>query len=246
MIKFYSFGPALGLPSSSPFCMKLEIWMKMAGIEYRFKEKKDPTRGPKGKLPFIKHGAVVLADSDIIMDYLCQCFEVELDRNLSPEQRALGYTISKMLEDHLYWAMLYSRWVDRQNWKAMRLHFMGHMPLPVRRIMAELVRLKVKRDLHSQGMGRHSAKDVYWAAKRDIRAVSTLIGENEFLFGDEPSSYDAVIYAFMTNIIDCELDSPLKEFGRSHDNLVAYCSRMRQRFYGDNIESNFQSDSKAA
>ncbi|WP_426416252.1 glutathione S-transferase family protein [Aestuariirhabdus sp. LZHN29] len=232
MIKFFSFGSAFGLPSPSPFCMKLEIWMKMAGIEYRVKERKDPTKGPKGKLPFIKHGGVVLADSDIIMDYLCQCFEVEMDRNLDSHQRAMGYAISKMLEDHLYWAMLYSRWVDRQNWKAMRTHFMGHMPLPVRRIMAELVRLKVKKDLYSQGMGRHSAQDVYWAAKRDLRSVSTLLGDSPYLFGTEPCSYDAVVYAFITNIIDCELESPLKEFGRSHDNLVDYCQRMHARYYG--------------
>ncbi|RRJ83860.1 glutathione S-transferase family protein [Aestuariirhabdus litorea] len=231
MIKFFSFGPAFGLPSPSPFCMKLEVWMKMAGIEYRTKVRKDPTQGPKGKLPFIKHGGVVVADSDIIIDYLSQSFEVELDRELTPHQRATGYAISKMLEDHLYWAMLYSRWVDPNNWKAMRTHFMGHMPLPVRRIMAGLVRLKVKKDLHSQGMGRHSAQDVYWAAKRDLRVVSTLLGDNRFLFGDEPCSYDAVVYGFIANVIDCELESPLKEFGRSHDNLVHYCQRMHERYY---------------
>ena len=32
MIKLFQFPPAFGLPNASPFCMKLETWLRMAGL----------------------------------------------------------------------------------------------------------------------------------------------------------------------------------------------------------------------
>ena len=34
MIKLYQFPPAFGLPNASPFCMKLETYLRMAGLPF--------------------------------------------------------------------------------------------------------------------------------------------------------------------------------------------------------------------
>ena len=34
MIKLYQFAPAFGLPNASPFCMKMETYLRMAGLPY--------------------------------------------------------------------------------------------------------------------------------------------------------------------------------------------------------------------
>ena len=34
MIKLYQFKPAWGLPNPSPFCMKVETYLRMAGLSY--------------------------------------------------------------------------------------------------------------------------------------------------------------------------------------------------------------------
>ena len=36
MLTFYGFGSAFGLPDPSPFVMKSEVQLKMAGVPYRF------------------------------------------------------------------------------------------------------------------------------------------------------------------------------------------------------------------
>ena len=36
-IKLYQFPPALGLPNASPFCMKLETYLRMAGLPFENK-----------------------------------------------------------------------------------------------------------------------------------------------------------------------------------------------------------------
>ncbi len=34
MLRVYQFAPAFGLPNASPFCMKLETWLRMAGLPF--------------------------------------------------------------------------------------------------------------------------------------------------------------------------------------------------------------------
>ncbi|MGI9047293.1 MAG: glutathione S-transferase C-terminal domain-containing protein [Burkholderiales bacterium] len=49
--------------------------------------------------------------------------------------------------------------------------------------------------------------------------------------GAEPTSIDAVAYAFLANLIWVPLDTPLKRYALSRPNLEAYCQRMKARYY---------------
>ena len=53
MIKLYQFKPAFGLPNASPFCMKLETYLRMAQLPFVAPKISlgDIGRAPKGKLP---------------------------------------------------------------------------------------------------------------------------------------------------------------------------------------------------
>jgi hypothetical protein len=53
MIKLHQFAPAFGLPNASPFCMKVETYLRMAGLPYERVNSGDVLRAPKGKLPVI-------------------------------------------------------------------------------------------------------------------------------------------------------------------------------------------------
>ena len=62
-VKLYQFPPAWGLPNPSPFCMKLEVFLRLAEIPYEVVTWPDPRKAPKGKLPFIEHEGTRIADS---------------------------------------------------------------------------------------------------------------------------------------------------------------------------------------
>jgi hypothetical protein len=51
-IKLFQFPRMLGVPNVSPFCCKLETWLRIAQLPYEVVETRDPRKGPKGKLPF--------------------------------------------------------------------------------------------------------------------------------------------------------------------------------------------------
>src|SRR6266849_3203388 len=75
MITLYTFGPAFGLPDPSPFVMKAEVLLKMAGLVYRT-DTKGLRRAPKGKLPYIEDDGERIADSTFIRWHIessCKC-----------------------------------------------------------------------------------------------------------------------------------------------------------------------------
>ena len=49
--------------------------------------------------------------------------------------------------------------------------------------------------------------------------------------GEQPTMLDATAYAFLTRVLWVPYESPLKTHMQTLTNLVAYCQRMRERYY---------------
>ena len=64
MITLYGFGPAFGLPDPSPFVIKVEVLLKMAGLEFRT-DANGFRKAPKRKLPYIDDGGTIVAELDL-------------------------------------------------------------------------------------------------------------------------------------------------------------------------------------
>jgi glutathione S-transferase len=72
MIKVHQFAPAFGLPNASPFCMKLETYLRMAGLPFDLVNDGNVMNAPMGKLPYIEDDGRVVADTQVIIEYLQQ------------------------------------------------------------------------------------------------------------------------------------------------------------------------------
>jgi hypothetical protein len=44
-IKLFQFSRMLGIPNISPFCCKLETWLRIAGVSYEVVDTSDPRKG---------------------------------------------------------------------------------------------------------------------------------------------------------------------------------------------------------
>src|SRR5512142_2396080 len=131
MITLYGSFPAFGLPQASPFVMKTEVQLKMAEIPYRL-ERGSPKDAPKHKIPYIVEAHHRIGDSTFIREHIERQHGVDLDRGLTPEMRARGWAIERMLEDHLYWAIVYERWMVDENFAKGPAHFFDLLPPDVR------------------------------------------------------------------------------------------------------------------
>ena len=232
MIKLYQFSSAWGVLNPSPYCMKVEVFLRLAEIPYEVVTQNDPRKAPKGKLPYIEHQGRAIPDSAAILDYLTEAFSLRLDEALSAEQRAVGFAVSKMLDEYLYWCVVYNRWIDERVWRDLRQAFFGEMPWLMRDLAGAMVRAKVRKALHLQGIGRHDPADVYARAGECLQAMEVLLGDQDYLFGTEPTSYDATLYAYAANSLLLPHDTELQQIKARTPGLLAYCGRMQSRVGG--------------
>src|SRR5690349_21250565 len=130
MIILYQFQPIWGLPNLSPFCIKVETYLKMAGLDYKT-ALYDPRRAPKGKLPFIEDDHKRIADSRFIIRYLKEKYGDVLDDKLTREERAQALLIERLFEEHLYWVGLYIRWLEPGGWEKTKEYF-AFLPRSIR------------------------------------------------------------------------------------------------------------------
>lgn len=225
---------AWGLPSVSPFCLKLDTYLRIVDIPFEVVIDKVPFGAPKKKMPYIEHNGRSLGDSSFIIQYLEETFGCDPDAGLSAEQRAVSHAMLRLLDENLYWTMVYDRWMVDSNWASFRDTVLGGLALPVRRALGPLARRDVRRNLRGQGIGVHSAQEVHAIGIRDLGAVADYLGDKPFLMGDSATTIDAAVYGLLANILLAPIVSPIKDEGLGRANLVAYLDRMRDHYYAEN------------
>jgi len=231
-LQLHQFPTGAGVPNLSTFCMKVETWLRLAGLPYQIVWTPDPRKAPHGKLPYILDGADVVADSHQIIEHLSKKYSIDLDRHLSPGQKATARAFDRLLSDHLYWAgFIQPRWADDAGWAQVKPVFFGGLPPLVRNVVAAVVRRKTLGDLRGQGLGRVPAAEVRRRAIQDIEALAAQLGEQPYFMGSEATNIDASVYANLANLWEAKIDTPLKPVVGRHRNLVEYCQRMRSRCF---------------
>ena len=235
MIILYKFGPYFGLPDPSPFVMKAEMLLKLAGLEYA-ENAGGFANAPKGKLPYLRDGDEIIADSTFIRLHIERKYGFDFDQGLSAAEKGVAWAVEKMCEEHLYWLVVDARWMDKANFaRGPALFFLG-VPTPMRPLVKAMVRRGVKRTLHGQGLGRHTGEERAELARRDLAAIDAVLGDKPFLFGEAPRGVDATVGAFVAACLAKAFVAPLREAAEAKPRLVAYAERMIARFYPDFAE----------
>jgi len=236
MITLYTFGPAFGLPDASPFVMKAELLLKLAGLPYRTAQG-SLRRAPKGKLPYLDDMGRIVADSTMIRWHIEKTYRVDFDAGLSDAERGVAWAVEKLLEDNLYWAVARVRWLDDGNFARGPAQFFKRVPAPVRGLVMGLVKRRVRQMLWAQGLGRHSDEDATAIAIHGVTSIVNILGDKPYLMGDQPCGVDATFFAFSASLLSPMFETPIRAAAAAHPNLMAYLARMRAQFYPDFVGS---------
>jgi glutathione S-transferase len=232
MIALNRFGPYMGLPDGSPFCVKADVLLKMSGLAYQT-EIGSLGKAPKGKLPFIVEKGRKIADSSLIRMYLEDQHGIDFDKGLNAEQKAQAWAFEKLCEDNLYWGTVHFRWMNDANFDRGPRTFFNEAPAVLRPLIIPAVRRKVRRDLRGQGLGRHTPAEIDRLMIRGYDAIAAQLGSKSFLMGDTPCGADATIFAWILSITCPLFDTPIRTAAERHANLVAYRDRGMVRWYPD-------------
>jgi len=231
MLILNSFPAAFGQPSASPFSIKAMGLLNMAELEWQPDFSADPGKAPKQKLPVLIDGDKEIPDSEAIRSYIEQKTGIDFDHGLSPEQRAISRAVMRMVEEHLYFALVCDRWLIDANWVHVKEAFFGEIPAPVRDSVTEEIRDHVRAQLMGQGMARHSASEQFTRADADISAIKTLLGDKPFLFGEIPTAADTITGPMLGALVTSPTETRLSARVKADRKLVAYVNRCAKNLY---------------
>jgi glutathione S-transferase len=230
MITVYGSAPGFGLPEISPYVTKTEVQLQMAGLAYRTAPAA-PFQSPKGQLPFVDDDGEVIADSTFIRVHIERKYGVDLDEGLNIRERAEAWAIERMIENHLGYAIGYSRWLIPENFQKAQGVFVAHAPETERPAMAVALHERIRAAHIAQGMARHTQEEVVELGARSLAVLALLLDDTPCLYGSQPCGVDATAFALLASLLTPRFDSPLRRRAERHDSLTAYVDRMMARFY---------------
>jgi glutathione S-transferase len=237
MIQVHKFGPTFGLPDASPFVLKVETYLRMTDQKYEAVAS-DVRKAPRAQLPYVTIDGKVVPDSTEIIDHLEAARSQKLDAHLDDKERAVALAFKSMLEEHLYFGLLFMRWTTDDGWTvfdpAMRemLATMG-VPSLMRGMVARSARKHVTTRTRTQGVGRMPRAQVVATCNKLVDALAVQMGDKAYVCGDKLTTYDATAYAFIAQVLCPAFANELQKHVAAKKNLVAYAQRMKDAYWKD-------------
>jgi len=241
VIYLYQFTRTPVLPSLSPYCLKVESWLRLAGLKYENVDHKMKYKSKKGQLPFVEVNGEEVADSAIIIKEMSSRYNTDLDAGLTPEQKNVAHATISMVENHFAWVVksymssnpdlmisgfkLDLKQLLQKNFPAVILNF--------------LFKRKVKsaaKKVRAHGIGVHKPEEIEEFGHNDLTVLSDLLGDKPFFFGDTPTTLDVVAFANLAQVtfMDKEVSYTLRDWMTENcANLVEFCNRLKDRAFPD-------------
>jgi glutathione S-transferase len=228
MLELVTLPAAFGMRNVSPFCLKVEMLLASLELPHTLSEIKDPRKAPKGKLPYLLHDGKTIADSELITQYLDELTGGKVYSGLSAQEKARGVALARLVEDHLYWLLVASRWMDDAWWPNVVDGFFGFVPGLLRPIASSLARKQVKKTVDLQGLGRHTLAEQKSFAQRDLEALAAAVPAEGFLFGAQPNIFDFTVAALMAGLYDNQPATWVTDMAVPYEGLRAYTERVQE------------------
>ena len=226
MITLYSYPTLFGVADNNGYGLKVFAFMRLAGLPFVHEHIFDASAAPRGQLPYIVDDGETVGDSETIIAHLIGKYRLTIDAALSARERDLSLLVTRLLDD-LYWVMSYSRWKDERYWPAFRAALMHEHPSLTEEGLARAREFNFQR-YHFQGIGRYAPDAAYARGLADLGVLADLVPVDGYVHGADPTSVDAGIYGFIANIHFYDIDTPLKQFVSSRQNLVRHCTAIHE------------------
>uniref|UniRef100_A0A0P6G316 Failed axon connections n=1 Tax=Daphnia magna TaxID=35525 RepID=A0A0P6G316_9CRUS len=242
VVYLYQFARTTSLPSLSPYVLKVETWLRLTGLKYENVDHKFKLYSKKGQLPFVEVNGQQIFDSSNIIKELSQKFEKDIDAGLSNEQKTISHAMISMVENHLTFVIM--AWRAKNPGEMVngyKINFQQSLGSKIpNAILNFLFKInyghRASKKVKAQGIGVHKPDEIVEMGKEDLKALSELLADKPFFFGDEPTLLDVVVFASTAQIyfISDDAKYALKEFMVEQcANLVGHVSRIKERCFSD-------------
>lgn len=223
-----TFSPQWGLPSSGPFALKLLKWLDLAGIPYDQVFEDIPSKGPKGKSPWIELDGQRIGDSEAIIELMAQRSGFDIERDLSAEQRAVSHALRRMIEEHFHMVLEWELFVHPAGVEAVRTMAARMVPGALVGPAAAIFCRHFRHQLRARGMAQHSTQTIAAKGKADLDAVEAILGDKPFIVANRPSMADVSVYGLLAPMAAWPMRTPVADSIKSRPRLLGYLLRVAE------------------
>lgn len=227
MITLLTYPPAFGQFSASPFCTKAAVLLNWSGLGWQRENTMDPRKMPHQKLPVLRIKDQLIADSDTIRAYL-ESNGARFDAGLSEMDKANARAFIRMAEEHIYFHLVLDRWDNSAAWPVLRDTYFATLPRLVRGLISNKIRKDVIQSVKAQGVGRFTPEQRWARLEPDLNAIMTRLWQNQFLFGDQPTTADASVGPILGAIAATPGDTMLSNRIKENTVLMGYIARVEE------------------
>lgn len=223
-------------PSYNPSCLKWQAYLKFHGIPLKTRPSNNHA-SPTGSLPFLlpastdPHRPVSPIPANRIARWVVS--QGGKEDPLISRQDAYGALIDHSIRS----AWLYYLYLDQDNFRSVaRPMYVTSVSnaLPVHWALAHQLQLAARDEL-LKFSPVIDPQHLYRQASDAFRALSNLLGEHKFFFGQStPGLFDASLFAYTQIILDDELEwvnLDLKTELQQYPNLVGHRDRLMRGFF---------------
>ncbi|XP_063067639.1 metaxin-2 [Engraulis encrasicolus] len=197
---------------------------------------------PSGKVPFIHVGNQVVSELGPIVQFT-RAKGHSLSEGLDDVQRAEMKAYMELVNNMLQTAELYIQWCDDTTaTEVSRPRYSSPYSWPLNHILAYQKQWEVRRKMNAIGWGGKSLEQVYEDVSQCCQALSQRLGTQLYFFNKQPTELDALVYGHLFTIITTSLTNhELAERVQSFSNLMSFCKRIDQIYFGKSDDSSASS-----
>ncbi|MEP5764655.1 MAG: glutathione S-transferase family protein [Halieaceae bacterium] len=190
----------------SPYAAKVRRALHYKGIPFSVRDyavvdagKIRKTISPSGKTPVLEHEGRLIVDSTTILRYLDQKFPSPSVLPADPALRAQAHIIEDWADESLFFYDLTMRgWPNNIEW--LKRDVLSHDRGFMRWLMERLIPGFVKKTGETQGVGRKDRATVCAEVEAHFDAIVDLLGDGDYLVGDQLSVADIAVASMCTVI----------------------------------------------
>ncbi|KAE9550750.1 hypothetical protein FO519_006051 [Halicephalobus sp. NKZ332] len=218
------------LPNVSPFCMKVELFLRAHKIQYEVIDD-NFQRGEKGLLPFIELNGEHIADSEFIIEHLSKHFNIK--DNSPKEVAGASRALSRMFDEEIFKIQLKFKIKEYEFVKLLLSSIVPGILIP---LVVPVIQLVFGRKLG--GYGTFSEAELKQLYRRNLQAATDVLGDKKFLGGNEPNLGDCSVFGQLASLYYLSCPNDLKCIIDEFPSLKKLMNTIIREYFADFDVSN--------
>ncbi|CAG9534942.1 unnamed protein product [Cercopithifilaria johnstoni] len=228
VVYLYQFSRASSSPNISPFCFKVETWLRANKLKHELRSYWNFQPWER-YLPFVELNGEKISCSQLIVEQLQRHFN--LNDQLEKVDIGVARAIDRMIERNTHYLLLYFIFVEN-----LPKFLQGFEPSLIKRwFMRGTISPfhdKVRRTFVDMGFSKCSRNDLISMLQKDIAAIDVILGDKKFLFGVKPTLSDFTVFGHLATSYYLPFHQPITDIlDDKYPRVKRLIERMRQHYY---------------